>query len=159
MTMPDIMLLAVRRMGIAVAMCVFPALTVGQPASPQDLTQASLEDLMNMRVTSVSKKEQKKRFLARLEEPEKNWKFSAADVRERECWDDYMEAYEDMIRNTAAEDAPWYVVPADNKWFTRLVISTVIVDALASLKLEYPKVDDAKRKELEAAKKILLAKK
>jgi len=108
---------------------------------------------------NVSKKEQKQRFLARLEEPEKNWKFSASDVRERECWDDYQEAYEDMIRNTATEHAPWYVVPADNKWFTRLVISTVIVDTLESLDLAYPKVDDAKRKELEAAKKGLEGKK
>jgi PPK2 family polyphosphate:nucleotide phosphotransferase len=108
---------------------------------------------------NVSKKEQKKRFLERLDEPEKNWKFSASDVKERECWDDYQEAYEDMIRNTATEHAPWYVVPADNKWFTRLVISTVIVDALESLDLHYPKVDDAKRQELEAAKKDLLGKK
>src|ERR1700758_735321 len=105
---------------------------------------------------NVSKKEQKKRFLERLEEPEKNWKFSASDVRERACWDDYQEAYEDMIRNTATEHAPWYVVPADNKWFTRLVISTVIVDTLESLDLAYPKVDAVKRKELEAAKKGLL---
>jgi PPK2 family polyphosphate:nucleotide phosphotransferase len=104
---------------------------------------------------NVSKKEQKKRFLERLEQPEKNWKFSAGDVRERACWDDYQEAYEDMIRNTATEHAPWYVVPADNKWFTRLVISTVIVDTLESLDLQYPKVDAAKRKELDAAKKQL----
>jgi len=104
----------------------------------------------------VSKKEQKNRFLERLEQPEKNWKFSAGDVRERACWDDYQEAYGDMIRNTATEHAPWYVVPADNKWFTRLVISTVIVDALESLDLAYPKVDAAKRKELDAAKKGLL---
>ena len=106
----------------------------------------------------VSKKEQKKRFLERLDEPEKNWKFSASDIRERGCWDDYQGAYEDMIRNTATEHAPWYVVPADNKWFTRLVISTVVVDTLESLDLSYPKVDDAKRKELEAAKKELLKK-
>jgi PPK2 family polyphosphate:nucleotide phosphotransferase len=103
----------------------------------------------------VSREEQKKRFLKRLEEPEKNWKFSASDVRERECWDDYQEAYEDMIRNTARKHAPWYVVPADNKWFTRLVISTVIVDTLESLKLGYPKVDAAKRKELKEAEKQL----
>ncbi len=101
----------------------------------------------------VSKKEQKKRFLERLEEPEKNWKFSAADIHERECWDDYQKAYEEMIANTATEQAPWYVVPADNKWFTRLVVSTVIVDTLEALDLAYPKVDEAKRKELEAAKK------
>ena len=104
---------------------------------------------------NLSKEEQKKRFLKRLEEPEKNWKFSPSDVREREYWDDYHEAYEDMIRNTATKHAPWYVVPADNKWFTRLVISTVVVDALESLKLHYPKVDAAKRKELrEAAKQL-----
>jgi len=107
---------------------------------------------------NVSKKEQKKRFLERLEEPEKNWKFSAADVRERKCWDQYQEAYEDMIRNTATKLAPWYVVPADNKWFTRLVISTVIVDTLESLDLEYPKVDESKKKELEAAKQDLMGK-
>src|SRR5271157_6357040 len=106
----------------------------------------------------VSKKEQKRRFLARLEEPEKNWKFSAADIRERGYWDDYQKAYEDMIANTASEHAPWYVVPADNKWFTRLVVSTVIVATLESLDLAYPKVDGAKRKELEAAKKVLLSK-
>jgi len=106
----------------------------------------------------VSKKEQKKRFLERLDEPEKNWKFSASDVRERACWDDYQDAYEDMIRNTATEHAPWYVVPADNKWFTRLVISTVVVDTLESLDLAYPKVSDEKRKELQAAKTSLLKK-
>jgi PPK2 family polyphosphate:nucleotide phosphotransferase len=107
----------------------------------------------------LSKKEQKKRFLARLDEPEKNWKFSAADIHERKYWDEYQDAYEVMIRNTATEHAPWYVVPADNKWFSRLVISTVLVDTLESLNLEYPEVADAKRKELAAAKKILLSKK
>ena len=103
----------------------------------------------------VSKEEQKKRFLQRLEEPGKNWKFSAGDVRERQCWDDYQKAYEEMIGNTAKKHAPWYVVPADNKWFTRLVISTVIVDTLESLQLEYPKVNAEKKKELEAARKQL----
>ncbi len=107
----------------------------------------------------LSKKEQKKRFLARLEEPEKNWKFSASDIHERKYWDDYQDAYEDMIRNTATKYAPWYVVPADNKWFSRLVVSTVIVDALESLDLAYPKVDEKKRKELQAAKKLLDASK
>ncbi|MGB8063264.1 MAG: polyphosphate kinase 2 family protein [Candidatus Sulfotelmatobacter sp.] len=107
----------------------------------------------------LSKKEQKKRFLARLDEPVKNWKFSANDIHERKYWDDYQDAYEDMIRNTATKFAPWYVVPADNKWFTRLVVSTVIVDALESLDLAYPKVDDTKRKELQAAKKLLEASK
>lgn len=108
---------------------------------------------------NLSKKEQKQRFLARLEEPEKNWKFSASDIHERQYWDGYQKAYEDMIRNTATGYAPWYVVPADNKWFTRLVVSAVIVDTLESLDLAYPKVDEAKRKELAAAKKILLSKK
>ncbi len=108
---------------------------------------------------NVSKKEQKKRFLARLDEPEKNWKFSAGDVRERGYWDDYQKAYEEMIQNTATKEAPWYVVPADNKSFTRLVISTVIVDTLQSLDLAYPKVGAAERKELEAAGKELEGKK
>lgn len=108
---------------------------------------------------NLSKKEQKKRFLARLDHPEKNWKFSAADIHERKWWDDYHDAYEDMIRNTSTEEAPWYVVPADNKWFTRLVVSCVLVDTLESLNLSYPKVDPAKQKELEAAKKLLTSKK
>lgn len=108
---------------------------------------------------NVSKKEQKRRFLERLDEPEKNWKFSAADIRERRCWDDYQKAYEDMIANTATEHAPWYVVPADNKWFTRLVVSAVVVETLESLDLVYPKMEEAKLKELEAAKKILISKK
>jgi len=108
---------------------------------------------------NVSKKEQKRRFLERLDEPEKNWKFSAADIRERKFWDDYQKVYEEMIANTATEHAPWYVVPADNKWFTRLVVSTVVVETLQSLDLAYPKVDVAKRKELEAAKKIMISKK
>jgi PPK2 family polyphosphate:nucleotide phosphotransferase len=107
---------------------------------------------------NVSRKEQKKRFLARLEEPEKNWKFSVADIHERKSWNDYQKAYEDMIANTSSKEAPWYVVPADNKWFTRLVVSTVVVDTLETLGLAYPKVDDAKRKELEAARKILMSK-
>ena len=104
---------------------------------------------------NLSKKEQKKRFLARLDEPEKNWKFSAADVKERECWDDYMKAYEDMIRHTATEESPWYVVPADNKWFTRLVVAAAIVDTLDGLDLAYPQVDAEKRKQLQAARGLL----
>jgi PPK2 family polyphosphate:nucleotide phosphotransferase len=107
----------------------------------------------------VSKKEQKRRFLARLDEPQKNWKFSAADIHERKYWDDYQKAYEETISNTATEHAPWYVVPADNKWFTRLVVSTVVIDTLESLDLAYPTMDEAKRKELEAAKKVLVSKK
>jgi len=106
---------------------------------------------------NVSRKEQKKRFLARLDEPEKNWKFSASDVREREFWDDYMSAYEDMIRNTASKHAPWYVVPADNKWFTRAVVAAAIVDTLEELKLAYPVVDAEKRKQLQTARETLEA--
>jgi polyphosphate kinase 2 (PPK2 family) len=105
----------------------------------------------------VSKKEQKRRFLDRLEHPDKNWKFSTADVEERACWDAYQDAYEDMIRHTASEHAPWYVVPADNKWFTRIVVGAAIVDALKALKLEYPKIDGAQKAELDAARKQLLA--
>ncbi len=103
----------------------------------------------------VSSKEQKKRFLSRLEEPEKNWKFSIQDAREREHWDAYMEAYEDMIRSTATAHAPWYVVPADNKWFTRLAVAEAVIDTLEDLDLHFPKVDKAKRKELAAARAIL----
>ena len=105
----------------------------------------------------VSKKEQKRRFLERLDHPDKNWKFSAADVKERQRWDDYQEAYEDMIRHTASKHAPWYVVPADNKWFTRLIVGAAIADALKELKLAYPKVDGAQKAELDAARKQLLA--
>ncbi len=108
---------------------------------------------------NVSKAEQKKRFLERLDDPAKQWKFSCADVREREFWPDYMDAYEDMIRHTATEESPWFVVPADNKWFTRAVVSAAVTDALASLDLEYPKVDKAQLKELTAARAQLLRKK
>jgi PPK2 family polyphosphate:nucleotide phosphotransferase len=101
---------------------------------------------------NLSKAEQKRRFLGRLETPEKNWKFSAADVRERECWDDYMTAYEEMIAATSSSRSPWYVVPADNKWYTRLVVAAAIVDTLQELKLAYPKVDPEKRKQLQAAR-------
>jgi polyphosphate kinase 2 (PPK2 family) len=104
---------------------------------------------------NLSKKEQEKRFLDRLRYPEKNWKFSAADARERERWDDYMVAYEDMIGSTATEDSPWYVVPADNKWFTRTVVAAAIVDTLEDLDLSYPKVDARKRKELQAVQRVL----
>ena len=108
---------------------------------------------------NLSKKEQKKRFLARLDHPEKNWKFSAADIHERSFWDDYMDAYEDMIRHTATDEAPWHVVPADNKWFTRIAVASAIVDALEELDLSYPKVSDAKKKELGDARKLLESKK
>jgi PPK2 family polyphosphate:nucleotide phosphotransferase len=104
---------------------------------------------------NLSKAEQKKRFLARLDHPEKNWKFSAADIHERKYWDDYMRAYEDMICHTATGQAPWYVVPADNKWFTRLVVAAAIVETLEELKLAYPAVNPGTRKELLAAKALL----
>jgi PPK2 family polyphosphate:nucleotide phosphotransferase len=104
----------------------------------------------------VSKKEQRKRFLARIEDQSKNWKFSAADARERGFWRDYMNAYEEMIRNTATPEAPWFVVPADNKWYTRLVVAAAVIDTLASLDLRYPRVGSAKVKELAAARKALL---
>src|SRR5688572_13789746 len=103
----------------------------------------------------VSKKEQEKRFRERLDKPEKNWKFSAADLRERDHWDKYQDAYEDMIRRTATPAAPWYVVPADNKWFTRIVVAAAIVDALAGLKLEYPAISKSQREEIERAKEVL----
>ena len=105
----------------------------------------------------VSKAEQRRRFLERLNEPKKNWKFSAADVKERQHWDEYMDAYEDMIRHTATKDAPWHVVPADNKWFTRLVVASAIIETLQSLDLHFPKVGREKLKELAAAKRSLMS--
>jgi PPK2 family polyphosphate:nucleotide phosphotransferase len=105
----------------------------------------------------LSKKEQKKRFLERLDNPLKNWKFSANDIKERAYWDDYMKAYEDMIRHTSSKHSPWYVVPADNKWFTRLVVAAAVIDTLDSLNLSYPEVGEEARRELEAAKQQLLA--
>jgi len=106
----------------------------------------------------VSKKEQKRRFLGRIDDPLKNWKFSSNDANERNFWDDYMEAYEEMIQETTTKDAPWYVVPADNKWFTRVVVAGAVIETLDSLDLAYPKVDEVKLKELAAAKKKLLSK-
>ena len=103
----------------------------------------------------VSKQEQKRRFLARLEEPKKNWKFSAADIHEREYWDEYQQAYEEMIRHTARKHAPWYVIPADNKWFTHLVIAAAIVETLEDLGVAYPEVNAGKRRELQAARQLL----
>jgi PPK2 family polyphosphate:nucleotide phosphotransferase len=107
----------------------------------------------------VSRREQKRRFLERLEVPEKNWKFSAADAKERGFWKNYMDAYEEMIRRTATPDAPWYVVPADNKWFTRTIVAAAVIDAMASLGLRYPDVGPAQMKELAAAKRLLLSEK
>lgn len=105
----------------------------------------------------VSRNEQKQRFLERLDRPDKHWKFSAADVGERSHWDDYQRAYEDMIRNTAARHAPWYVVPADHKWYTRMVVAAAIVDAMDRLNLQYPRADAARRQALAAARHSLLA--
>src|SRR5512133_3880142 len=106
----------------------------------------------------VSKREQKRRFLERIDDPLKNWKFSSNDANERDFWDDYMQAYEQMIQETATKEAPWYVVPADNKWFTRVVVAGAVIETLDSLDLAYPKVDEGKLKELAAAKKKLLSK-
>ena len=104
---------------------------------------------------NVSRKEQKRRFMERLDQPEKNWKFSAADVKERAHWNNYMKAYEQAIRATATKHAPWYVVPADNKWYTRLAVAAAIVEAMERLDLAYPRIDAAKRRELAAARAAL----
>ena len=103
----------------------------------------------------LSRGEQKKRFLERLDKPQKNWKFSAADASERRFWSDYMLAYEEAIRATASQHAPWFVVPADNKWFTRLAVAAAIVHAVEELQLAYPKVSREKRKELQAIRAAL----
>jgi PPK2 family polyphosphate:nucleotide phosphotransferase len=103
----------------------------------------------------ISKKEQKRRFLERLDTPEKNWKFSRADIKERAYWDDYQQAFEEAIQNTASKHAPWYVVPADHKWFTRLVVAQVLVDELKALKLDYPKVSGERKTELAEARRLL----
>ena len=104
---------------------------------------------------NVSREEQKKRFLARIETPEKNWKFSATDAKERAFWDDYMRAYTDALANTSTKDAPWYVVPADKKWFTRTAVSEIIIKKMEALDLQYPKISEAQRESLLEAKKIL----
>ena len=108
---------------------------------------------------NLSRKEQKKRFMERLDKPDKNWKFSASDVRERRYWDDYTHAYEEAIQTTASKDAPWFVVPADNKWFTRLVVAAAIVEAVEELDLKYPKVTAEQKKDLAAARAELEAEK
>jgi PPK2 family polyphosphate:nucleotide phosphotransferase len=104
---------------------------------------------------NLSKKEQKKRFLDRLQQPHKNWKFSIGDLHERKHWDDYMNAYENMIVSTSTPEAPWFVIPADNKWFTRLAVAAAVVDTLERMDLAYPQLNSQKRKELEAARKML----
>ena len=107
----------------------------------------------------VSKEEQRQRFLARLEEPGKRWKFEMGDVAERKLWDKYMHAYEDAIRHTSRPEAPWYVVPADNKWFSRLIIAEAMVEAMENLKLEFPRIEGPALKELQKVRRALLAEK
>jgi PPK2 family polyphosphate:nucleotide phosphotransferase len=138
---------------------------IPEPLLGKDIWEKRFEDIHNFEkylsrngvvvrkfFLNLSKKEQKRRFLERLNTPDKNWKFSAADLHERECWDDYMKAYEEMITATSTKHAPWYVVPADNKWYTRLIVAAAIVDTMKDLKLAYPKVDPEQRKQLLAAK-------
>ncbi len=107
---------------------------------------------------NLSKKEQKRRFLERFDIPEKNWKVSPSDVKERSHWNDYMHAYEDLIRETSTKEAPWYVIPADNKWFTRIMVAAAVIDGLSTLDLEYPKLDAAQLKELAATRAELVGK-
>lgn len=104
---------------------------------------------------NLSKEEQKNRFLKRLEDPKRNWKFSPSDMHERKFWDEYMDAYEDTIANTSTKESPWYVVPADHKWFTRLAVASVVVETLESLKLKFPEVRPEVRKQFDAARKEL----
>ena len=106
---------------------------------------------------NVSKAEQRRRFLSRIDEEDKNWKFSIADAKERSFWDDYMKAYEDMLEHTSTEHAPWYVVPADNKWFTRLTVASILWKRMADLDLQFPRVTESKRKELQEVRRMLLA--
>lgn len=106
---------------------------------------------------NLSKEEQRRRFLSRLDESDKNWKFSSADAKERGYWDEYQHAYEETIRNTSTKHSPWYVVPADNKWFTRVVVAAAVVEALQSLSLDFPKVTDSTLKDLESARQALIA--
>ena len=144
---------------------VHPELLHAQKLPPQQVTddiwKERFEDVRNIEkylgrngvvirkfFLHVSKDEQKRRFLERLQRKDKNWKFSMADAKERNFWDDYQRAYEDMIQHTASDEAPWYVVPADHKWFTRLVVAGAIIDALEDLELKYPTVDEHKREEL-----------
>ena len=155
---------------------VHPELLRGEKLAPQLITKRiwdeRLEDIAAFErylarngvvilkfFLNVSRQEQKRRFLDRLDQPEKNWKFSVADATERQHWDDYMEAYEAAIHGTASKHAPWFVVPADNKWFTRLVVAAAIVEALENLDLAYPRVDKAKRKELLATREMLIREK
>ncbi len=154
---------------------VHPEFLQGQKIPPKlitkDIWNQRFEDIVNFEqylshngvvvrkfFLHVSKKEQKRRFLERIDLPAKNWKFSPNDAAERDYWDEYMEAYEEMIRGTSSKYAPWYVVPADNKWFTRVVVAAAVIDTLSELDLEYPKVGEKKLQELAAAKQKLLKK-
>jgi PPK2 family polyphosphate:nucleotide phosphotransferase len=151
---------------------VHPEILDKQPIPPElvgkDIWEERLEDISNYErylarngvlvlkfFLNVSKGEQKRRFMERLDLPEKNWKFSASDVKERGYWKDYQRAYEQAIRGTAAKHAPWFVVPADHKWYARLVVAAAIVDGLERLGLEYPKVDAAQKKALAEARVAL----
>jgi PPK2 family polyphosphate:nucleotide phosphotransferase len=141
-----------------------PPETVSKRLWSERLTDiAHFEDYLTRQGTIVlkfylhlSREEQKKRFLARLDKPEKHWKFSAADIHERSFWNDYMRAFEEAIQVTATQHAPWFIVPADNKWFTRLVVAAAIVEAVENLDLSYPKVDAKKKKELSSARATLI---
>jgi PPK2 family polyphosphate:nucleotide phosphotransferase len=152
---------------------VHPGILAGQklPAElvDDDIWEQRFEDICNFErylarngtlilkfFLHVSKDEQRKRFLARLDDPDKNWKFALGDVKEREQWDRYMHAYEETIRATSSEHAPWHVIPADRKWFMRMAVAAVIVEGLEGLKLEYPVVDEDKKKELQAAREMLI---
>jgi PPK2 family polyphosphate:nucleotide phosphotransferase len=153
---------------------VHPNFLVGQKLPPdvktKDLWKHRFQDITNFErylshngvlvlkfFLHVSKEEQRQRFLARIDDPGKNWKFSLNDVHEREHWDEYMEAYEDTIRHTASKHAPWYVIPADNKWFTRLVVASAIVTNLNALDLDYPVLGEEDLQALAEAKKSLAA--
>ena len=153
---------------------VHPSLLASQKLPPELVTKKiwkqRFEDIRNVErylarngtlilkfFLNLSRKEQKKRFLERLDDPDKNWKFSVADARERSHWQDYQRAYQDMIRHTATRHAPWYVVPADNKWFTRAVVAAAIIEGLIGLDLAYPTVGAEKRKELAEARAALMS--
>jgi len=154
---------------------VHPEFLVGEKIPPELITKSiwkeRFQDIRNFEryltrngiairkfFLHVSKKEQKRRFVERVENPDKNWKFSASDMKERSFWNDYQNAYEDMIRQTATKEAPWYVVPADNKWFSRVVIAAALIEALDSMNLSYPRVSAEKLKELAAVRKELSGK-
>jgi PPK2 family polyphosphate:nucleotide phosphotransferase len=153
---------------------VHPEFLAGQklPAKlkTKDLWQQRFDDISNFErylthngilvlkfFLHVSKEEQQRRFLERIDNPAKNWKFSRNDVHEREHWDEYMDAYEKTIRNTASKHAPWYVVPADHKWFTRLVVAAALIDNMSALDLEYPSLSKEELRALDEAKQALLA--